>query len=185
MAAFVCFAVGSFLRDCIAASQASSPGPRGSGSPRSPRQSARTTYTADEIAEFRSVFQVNLPVGDTAMKLPADRLGKVLRSLGMAPTERQLSAATIKSGGNPLAFDELLDAILEVSQTPITEERAKAAFGFFDGAGHGQIAVDELRTLLSTRGEPLAPDQLDAFLAGADPEGKGFVEISAIVALCA
>ena len=74
---------------------------------------------------------------------------------------------------------------MEVSETPITEARAKAAFGFFDGAGHGHIAVEELRTLLSTRGEPLAPDQLEAFLAEADPEGKGVVDIGAIAALCA
>jgi Ca2+-binding EF-hand superfamily protein len=128
---------------------------------------------------------VNLPVGAAEKTLPCERLGKVLRSLGMAPTERQLSGAAVKTGGAALDFDQVLEVIADVADTPITEGRAKAAFAFFDGAGNGQISVDELRTILSTRGEPLPPDQLETWLAEADPEGKGYVESAAIAALCA
>ena len=124
-------------------------------------------------------------MGSSQKTLPSERLGKVLRSLGMAPTERQLSNAAVAAGGEALDFDALLEVIADVADTPITEERAKAAFAFFDGAGNGQISVDELRTLLSTRGEPLPPDQLESWLAHADPEGKGYVERAAIVDLCA
>ena len=124
-------------------------------------------------------------MGSGETKLPTERLGKVLRSLGMAPTERQLSAAAVASGGEGLEFDAVLEVIAALADDPITEDRAKAAFAFFDGAGNGQISVDELRTLLSTRGEPLPPDQLESWLAQADPDGKGYVERAAIVDLCA
>ena len=124
-------------------------------------------------------------MGSGEKKLRPEQLGKVLRSLGMAPTERQLSAAAVISGGEGLDFDAVLEVIVAVADDPITEERAKAAFAFFDGAGNGQISVDELRTLLSTRGEPLPPGQLETWLAQADPDGKGYVERAAIVDLCA
>ena len=110
---------------------------------------------------------------------------KVLRSLGMSPTERQLSAAAVMSGGEGLEFDAVLEVVAAVADNPITEERTKAAFAFFDGAGNGQISVAELRTLLGTRGEPLPPDQLETWLAQADPDGKGYVERAAIMDLCA
>lgn len=152
-------------------------------SPRSPRQAARSRYTAEEIDEVRQAFQVNLPVGSTEKMLPVERLGKVLRSLGRAPTERQLSTAAVESGGEALDFDTVLEAVAAVDDTAITEERAKAAFAFFDGVGNGQISTEELRTLLSTRGEPLPPDQLETWLAQATL-GKGYVARDAIVELC-
>lgn len=139
----------------------------------------------EEIEDFRQAFQVNLPVGSGETKLPLERLGKVLRSLGFAPTERQLSTAAVAAGGEAVDFDGVLEVIAAVADNPINEDRAKAAFAFFDGAGNGQISVDELRKLLSTRGEPLPPDQLESWLAQADPEGKGYVERAAIVDLCA
>ena len=162
--------------------------PRKSGTPRgreslgSPRVAARSRYTDEQLADFRQSYQTALGPGvDKAASLPAAQLGTCLRSLGLAPTEAQLAAFAPE--GKAVDFEQVLEAIAALQDDELTEDRAKAAFSFFDG-GSGRIAVSELRTLLSTRGEPIEDEGLlDAWLATADPEGKGFVERDAIVQL--
>ena len=153
--------------------------PRKSGTPRgreslgSPRVAARSRYTDEQLADFRQSYQTALGPGvDKAASLPAAQLGTCLRSLGLAPTEAQLASF---AEGKAVDFEQVLEAIAALQDDELTEDRAKAAFSFFDG-GSGRIAVSELRTLLSTRGEPIEDEGLlDPWLATADPEGKGGV----------
>ena len=54
-------------------------------------------------------------------------------------------------------FEQLLDCILLCKQNPIDEERVKKAFGLFD-SGDNQISVQQLRVLLTSRGDAMPAD---------------------------
>jgi calmodulin len=51
----------------------------------------------------------------------------------------------------------------------------------FDKDGKGWIATAELRHVLTSIGEKLGPDEVDAMMAASDPDGDGKVQFDEFV----
>ena len=81
-----------------------------------------------------------------------------------------------------VTFEQMCEYIQTLQEEPITEARAKLAFGFFDG-GRGAISRVELKTLMTTRGDPFSDAEAEAFLASVDP-GSGMISREAFTNLC-
>ena len=108
--------------------------------------------------------------------LPASRLGTVLRAIGQSPTNASIQALVEGLPRDTLdqnAFQEVLQAHYK---QPTSVEALVEAFRAFDKEGNGFISASELRDCVTTLSETLSPEEADALLAEADPEGDGQVD---------
>eukprot|EP01048_Picozoa_sp_COSAG05_P006858 COSAG05_NODE_464_length_9544_cov_2.541345_4_plen_146_part_00 len=141
----------------------------------------RQSISDEFVQEYRQAFGMHDTAGGGS--LPAEKLGTVLRSLGFAPTGTQLEQMLRRLEADTVSFEQMCECIQALQDDPITEDRAKQAFGFFDG-GRGVISTAELKGLLITRGDAMSEAEVDAWLAAADPTRSGMVSREAITALC-
>lgn len=140
----------------------------------------RQSISNESVAIYTEAFGMHDTEG--AGNLPMEKLGAVLRSLGFAPTGTQLQQLQNKMESDVVTFEQMCEYIQALQEEPITEARAKLAFGFFDG-GRGAISRVELKTLMTTRGDPISDAEAEAFLASVDP-GSGMISREAFTNLC-
>ena len=60
-------------------------------------------------------------------------------------------------------------------------EEIKAAFVAMDSNGDGFISKDELKSLLSSLGEPVEDKFIDEMIAAVDPNGDGKVDFNEFI----
>lgn len=59
---------------------------------------------------------------------------------------------------------------------PLRAQRLRARPQVFDKEGRGWISAAELRHVLTSIGEKLGPDEMDAMMAESDPDGDGKIQ---------
>ncbi|KAH7968641.1 hypothetical protein HPB52_010497 [Rhipicephalus sanguineus] len=69
------------------------------------------------------------------------------------------------------------------TRTADTEEEIREAFRVFDRDGNGFITATELRHVMTTLGEKLTDEEVDAMIREADMDGDGQINYEEFVAL--
>ncbi|KAF0026253.1 hypothetical protein F2P81_020990 [Scophthalmus maximus] len=132
-------------------------------------------FSADQIDDYREAFGLFDRVGDN--KVAYNQIADIMRALGQNPTNKEVN----KLLGNPSADDMVnkrieFEAFLPMLQTIINSPN-KAGFEdyveglrVFDKEGNGTVMGAELRIVLSTLGEKMTENEIDALMAGQEDE---------------
>jgi calmodulin len=129
----------------------------------------KSELTEEQVAEYKEGFRL-FTQGDTG-KVQARQVGLVLRSLGLNPSNADVTETV---GENPpedklLDFTEFLSiAAQQKSREKTIEEDLKQAFKIFDRTGSGEIALSELKAILTSIGEAVSADDFDRLLSEND-----------------
>ncbi|XP_077555577.1 uncharacterized protein LOC144169973 [Haemaphysalis longicornis] len=138
----------------------------------------------DVIDEFKQAFALFDKDGDGV--ITTKELGTVMRALGQNPTEAELkdmiAEVDIDNNGT-IDFPEFLAMMTKKVRTTDTEEEIREAFKVFDRDGNGFITAAELRHVMTTLGEKLTNEEVDAMIREADVDGDGQINYDEFVAL--
>lgn len=129
--------------------------------------------------EFQEAFSLFDSRGDG--KIGVNQLGDVLRALGQNPTEAEVKKCCLSlkdSQDQRLTFDVFLPILQTIVKNKSTDTAEDFIEGLrhFDKDGSGLISSAELRHLLTTLGEKLSDDEVEALLSGIqEKDGQGNV----------
>ncbi|KAH8041052.1 hypothetical protein HPB51_013712 [Rhipicephalus microplus] len=138
----------------------------------------------DAVAELREAFALFDKDGDGAIS--TKDLGTVMRSLGQSPTEAELKDIISEldvDGNGTVDFPEFLALMSKKARTTDTEQEIREAFKVFDRDGKGFIPAAELRHVMTTLGEKLTNEEVDAMIREADVDGDGHINYEDFVSL--
>ncbi|XP_058478343.1 myosin light chain 1, skeletal muscle isoform [Solea solea] len=167
---------------------APAPAPEPVAAPAAPAvnlSSVKIEFSADQIDDYREAFGLFDRVGDN--KVAYNQIADIMRALGQNPTNKEVT----KMLGNPSAEDMAnkrveFEAFLPMIQT-IVNSPNKAGYEdyveglrVFDKEGNGTVMGAELRIVLSTLGEKMNEQEIDALMAGQEDE-NGCVNYEAFV----
>lgn len=120
-------------------------------------------------SEFQEAFTLFDNRGDG--KISVSQLGDVLRALGQNPTEAEVKkCSTSLKPDDRIGFEVFLPILQAVSKNRTTDTAEDFIEGLrhFDKDGSGYISSAELRHLLTTLGEKLTDDEVEALLQGQE-----------------
>jgi len=130
--------------------------------------------TEEQTAEYNEGFR--LFVTDGSGKIPVKQLGHVMRSLGLNPSNMEIAEYV---GDNPpegkaTDFSEFLVFVSRQRDREKTlEEDMKQAFKLLDKAGLGEVSLNDLKTLLTSTGEPISQEEFARLMDEHDVKGPG------------
>jgi len=131
-------------------------------------------YSEDQISEFQDAFNLFDNRGDG--KINISQLGDALRALGQNPTEAEVKKCCHQHKPDErISFEVFLPILQTVSKSRSTDTAEDFIEGLrhFDKDGNGYISSAELRHLLTTLGEKLTEEEVEALMAGhEDPHGN-------------
>ncbi|KAL2157282.1 hypothetical protein VTH06DRAFT_6220 [Thermothelomyces fergusii] len=137
-----------------------------------------------EIAEYRRAFEVFDK--DRTGDITADELGKVMRELGLNPSEAELqdliNEVDINKDG-VISFEEFLALMSQSGKETDKEQELLKAFAVFDKDKNGTISSDELRNVLKSLGEKLTDEEVDEMIKIADRNGDGVIDYNEFVGI--
>ena len=110
--------------------------------------------------------------------IDAKELGYVLRVLGHDPTDAELQQFLDEAdtnGNGVIDFPEFCAFTTRLGGSFDTEESLLEPFKALDKDKNGVLSVQELRTLMTTHGEPLSEEEAEKFFAEVDVDGDGNV----------
>ncbi|KAF9896862.1 hypothetical protein BX616_006622 [Lobosporangium transversale] len=118
--------------------------------------------------------------------VPTSSLGDLLRSVGQNPTQaeiQELIAQADPSGSTIMNFESFTKVALRPDGFKPAGTAAELIDGFkaFDPNNTGTISATELRHVLTSMGEVLSPEEIDAFLSGAVVDSNGNVNYEMFV----
>ena len=141
---------------------------------------ARTTPTHDpreQEKEYKEAFALFDSDGDGT--ITTKELGVVMRSLGQTPTEAELKEMIAEVDANKdgtIDFKEFLGLMSRQTKERDSQEELREAFKVFDKDGNGFISAAELRHVMTSLGEKLSDEEVDAMMKEADADGDGQVD---------
>ena len=124
---------------------------------------------SDDVAEYQEAFSLFDNRGDG--KISVSQLGDVLRALGQNPTETEVKkCCSQQKPEDRITFDQFLPILQATSRNKSTDTAEDFIEGLrhFDKDGSGYIASAELRHLLTTLGEKLTDEEVEALLQGQE-----------------
>mmetsp|Transcript_18771 Transcript_18771/g.24782 ORF Transcript_18771/g.24782 Transcript_18771/m.24782 type:complete len:155 (+) Transcript_18771:100-564(+) len=124
---------------------------------------------SDKIAEFKEVFALFDKDGDGT--ITTSELGTVMRSLGLNPTQSELTEIIndLDADGNgTIDFPEFLEMMKKKIQAIDQLEEVLVAFQVFDKDGSGFVNRAELKHVMTGFGEKLSDEEWDEVLREAD-----------------
>ncbi|XP_026476279.1 calmodulin-like [Ctenocephalides felis] len=123
----------------------------------------RENMTDEQIAEFREAFALYDKDGDGAIS--AAELGTVMRALGQTPSEAELKGyVKDNSVAMTVDFPTFLTMMARQMQEGSSVDEIREAFRVFDKDGNGRMSVAELRHILTSLGERLTDNEVDAMI---------------------
>lgn len=128
--------------------------------------------------EYKEAFALFDSDGDGT--ITTKELGVVMRSLGQTPTEAELKDMIAEVDANKdgtIDFKEFLGLMSRQSKGRDSQEELREAFKVFDKDGNGYISAAELRHVMTSLGEKLTDEEVDAMMKEADADGDGQVDI--------
>mmetsp|Transcript_19319 Transcript_19319/g.47774 ORF Transcript_19319/g.47774 Transcript_19319/m.47774 type:complete len:141 (-) Transcript_19319:162-584(-) len=93
--------------------------------------------------------------------ISAKDFNKVVRAVGLNPTEADVAELKKKAGGGDCDFDAFKKVVYpEVEKSKDNVEQIVDSFSVFDQDGSGTIPVTEFKHVLSTMGEGLSQEEM-------------------------
>jgi calmodulin len=136
----------------------------------------------EKIAEFRAAYE--LFDKDRDGKITTKELGTVMKNLGQNPNEAELEQMIKEvdlNGDGTIDFKEFLGLMVRKMKDTDTEEELLEAFKVFDKDGNGFITTHELRTVMTTLGESLTPEEIEEMVREADIDGDGQINFNEFI----
>eukprot|EP00929_Paragymnodinium_shiwhaense_P108536 TRINITY_DN74858_c0_g1_i1.p2 TRINITY_DN74858_c0_g1~~TRINITY_DN74858_c0_g1_i1.p2 ORF type:complete len:153 (-),score=45.63 TRINITY_DN74858_c0_g1_i1:64-522(-) len=134
------------------------------------------TLTEDQIAEFTEAFLFYDKDRDNA--ITSKELGTIMRTLGQNPSEAEIVDMVNEvdpDGVGLIGYEEFLMLMARQLKAFLTEEDLMDVFGVMDETGSGEITTCQLRHVMTTFGEKLTDDEVDALIREADKSGDGAI----------
>jgi len=141
--------------------------------------SGKSGFSEDAVAEFQETFMLFDTKGDGM--IPSNQVGDVLRALGQNPTESEVkrlvqSQPPPTTNGNApstaprISFETFLPILQAVSSKPIKDTADDFVEGLrhFDKDGNGFISSAELRHMLTSLGEKMNEEDVEALIHGQE-----------------
>ncbi|CAJ0581091.1 unnamed protein product, partial [Mesorhabditis spiculigera] len=139
----------------------------------------------ETLSECREVFCYFDSKGDD--RIQVTQVGDVLRALGQNPTDMEIQkcCAQWTDPDTRITFEDFVPILQSVNKNRDFGEKHSVdefveGLSHFDKEGSGLINVAELRHLLTTLGERLSDEEVDALLAGHN-DAHGNVNIADFV----
>ncbi|KAH8025818.1 hypothetical protein HPB51_012140 [Rhipicephalus microplus] len=154
------------------------------GNGRSGSDSSGSHIPDDTVTELHEVFA--LFDKDSSGTISTRDLFTLMSALGQNTTEVELKdmIADVETDGHgTIDFPEFLAMMTKKTRPADTEEEIREAFKVFDSDGNGFITADKLRHVMTTLGEKLTDEEVDAMIREADMDGDGQVNYEEFVAL--
>eukprot|EP00045_Choanoeca_perplexa_P010028 m.100315 g.100315 ORF g.100315 m.100315 type:complete len:151 (+) comp15121_c2_seq1:101-553(+) len=142
-------------------------------------------FSDTQIGEFREAFALFDKKGDGNIRV--GDLGTVLRALGQNPSEedvRKIQAEIDPDNSDKrITFEEFLPLLERVKdkRPPGTQADYIEGLRVFDKDGSGVITAAELRHVLTSLGEKLTDDDVDALLGNITMDSNGCVNYEEFV----
>jgi len=117
----------------------------------------------------------NLYDNDGSGKIPSDKLGTVVRSLGYNPTEAEVEDMVRNTARGPsFGMPELLQAVAKCKgESRNNPDDIRESFSVFDRDGTGRVSAAEMRHVLTTVGEKLSDKEVDDMIREIDVDRDG------------
>uniref|UniRef100_A0A6G3MLL3 Calmodulin (Trinotate prediction) n=1 Tax=Henneguya salminicola TaxID=69463 RepID=A0A6G3MLL3_HENSL len=135
------------------------------------------SITQDQERQYKEAFNVFDKDGDGSIS--SKKLGTVMRSIGVNPTEVELQDminAADSSGSGLINFEQFKSMVGKKILSSNVEEEVREAFKVFDKNGTGFINSGEFCHFLTSLGDKLADDEADALIRCLDPRNSGEVD---------
>jgi calmodulin len=118
--------------------------------------------TQKEIQEYQEAF--SFFDSDQDGFITIQDVGKVMRSVGLYPSEAELQQIA-KSTRNKVDFNEFLNlASKNIVDNKINEQQMREAFKMFDTYGNGLVNLMQMRNSLQNLGEKLRDEEIDELI---------------------
>jgi calmodulin len=105
----------------------------------------------------------------------------------MVATNNDIVALRKKHSGSKdgsfIDFEGYLNCIAELSVSEATPDNIKNAFYLFDKNDNGLIQISEFKHVLSSIGDTLTEDEMDAIISALDVNGDSFLRMSDVISL--
>lgn len=122
---------------------------------------------------------------DNNGSITSSELATVMRSLGLSPSEAEVSDLMNEidvNGNHKIEFSEFLALMSRQLKSNDSEQELLEAFKVFDKNGDGLISAAELKHVLTSIGEKLTDAEVDEMLREVS-DGSGEINIKQFAAL--
>lgn len=135
----------------------------------------KSSFSEDQIAEFQEAFMLFDTKGDGM--IPSAQVGEVLRALGQNPTEAEVKRLVANqknesssSTSARVSFETFIPILQAVSGKKVTDTMEDFVEGLrhFDKDGNGFISSAELRHMLTSLGEKMTEEDVEALIHGQE-----------------
>ena len=131
--------------------------------------------SSEQISELREAYYLLARDKGGDGTITMRELGTVMRSLGEYPTDSELQDmmdSLVQDGSGKIDFPEFLTLMARRMQAATSEEEMKEAFRDLDKDGDGFISAAELCHAITSLGEELTDEEVDAIMADVGVDGK-------------
>jgi len=113
----------------------------------------------------------------------ANLLGTLLRAVNKCPTNAEIEAVKNANGiGGDFTFEQFKAAAgTSFDDANVTEEIIRESFRVFDKNGDNTLSATEIRHVMSTLGEPLSEEEIEALMSELSVNADGLVSLEAFV----
>ena len=110
-------------------------------------------------------------------------LGEMMRSAGAifldSDLEKPMDRLRTNNGEDLFTQKDYKELCIEFTKNEDTPEDLMEAFKFWDTDGSGKVTTDEIKQALTTLGDVLSEDEINALIKEADPTGIGVIDYEA------
>jgi len=142
------------------------------------------SLSEDQLSNLRETFALFDEDGNG--EISVQELGKVMRSLGLAPSESELqdimNEIDVDHDGS-VDFSEFAAMMAQKVKKADSDAELREAFKIFDLDNSGTIDADELRHIMKSIGENLTDEQIEDMILEADKDGDGTIDYNEFVQL--
>ena len=107
-------------------------------------------------------------------------LPEMMRSAGAIfldnDLERPMETIRNNNGADIFTQKDYVDLCLKFTNTDETEDDLIEAFKFWDTDNSGRVSTEEIRRALTTLGDKLSEDEINALIKEADPSNVGAID---------
>lgn len=143
------------------------------------KSASNVKLSQKEIQNYQEAFSFFDEDNDGFISI--QEVGKVMRSIGLYPSEQELVEIS-KTTRSKVNFNEFLNlASRNIVDNKINEKQMQEAFRMFDLHGNGMVNLAHLRVSLQSLGEKLRDEEIDEMIRECDIDAEGNVRCEELV----